>query len=101
VNEILPPITKGPNQVLNGVAASYFDDAKKLGVVHAEKGISLFLNHRVMKVETEGQEIRSLVIQSTLTSQQNGFMGACLPTAQEMPISDLRQVRTMNIRWKI
>lgn len=75
VNEILPPITKGPNQVLNGVAASYFDDAKKLGVVRAEKGITLFLNHRVMRVETEGQEIRSLVIQSTLTSQQKRVHG--------------------------
>lgn len=75
VNEILPPITKGPNQVLNGVAASYFDDAKKLGIVRAEKGITLLLNHRVMRVETEGQEIRSLVIQSTLSSRQKRVHG--------------------------
>jgi hypothetical protein len=75
VNEILPPITKGPNQVLNGVAASYFDDAKKLGIVRAEKRITLLLNHRVMRVETEGQEIRSLVIQSTLSSRQKRVHG--------------------------
>ncbi|MEY4611552.1 MAG: hypothetical protein RL246_1871 [Bacteroidota bacterium] len=75
VNEILPPITKGANQVLNGVAASYFDDAKKLGIVRAEKGITLLLNHRVMRVETEGQEIRSLVIQSTLNSRQKRVHG--------------------------
>lgn len=75
VNEILPPITKGANQVLNGVAASYFDDAKKLGIVRAEKGITLLLNHRVMRVETEGQEIRSLVIQSTLSSRQKRVHG--------------------------
>jgi len=75
VNEILPPIKKEANEVLNGVAASYFDDAKKLGVVRAEKGITLLLNHRVMRVETEGQEIRSLVIQSTLTSRQKRIHG--------------------------
>lgn len=75
VNEILPPITKGANQVLNGVAASYFDDAKKLAIVRAEKGITLLLNHRVMRVETEGQEIRSLVIQSTLNSRQKRVHG--------------------------
>jgi hypothetical protein len=75
VNEILPPITKGANQVLNGVAASYFDDAKKLASVRAEKGITLLLNHRVMRVETEGQEIRSLVIQSTLSSRQKRVHG--------------------------
>lgn len=75
VNEILPPITKGANQVLNGVAASYFDDAKKLAIVRAEKGITLLLNHRVMRVETEGQEIRSLVIQSTLSSRQKRVHG--------------------------
>ena len=75
VNEILPSITKGANQVLNGVAASYFDDAKKLGIVRAEKGITLLLNHRVMRVETEGQEIRSLVIQSTLSSRQKRVHG--------------------------
>ena len=75
VNEILPPITKGANQVLNGVAASYFDDAKKLGVVRAEKGITLLVNHRVMHVETEAQEIKSLVIQSTLTSRQKRVHG--------------------------
>jgi hypothetical protein len=75
VNEILPPITKGANQVLNGVAASYFDDEKKLAIVRAEKGITLLLNHRVMRVETEGQEIRSLVIQSTLNSRQKRVHG--------------------------
>ena len=70
VNEILPPITKGANEVLNGVAANYYDDALKIKVVKSEPNISLLLNHRVIKVETQGDTIASLVIQSTLTSRQ-------------------------------
>jgi hypothetical protein len=38
VNEILPPIVKGPGQVFNGVSANYYDDAKKLAVVKAQLG---------------------------------------------------------------
>jgi hypothetical protein len=75
VNEILPPITKGANEVLNGVAASYYDDALKLKVVKSEPNITLLLNHRVIKVETQGDTIASLVIQSTLTSRQYRLKG--------------------------
>lgn len=70
VNEILPPIVKGPGQVFNGVSANYYDDARKLAVVKAEPNITLLLNHRVIKVETAGDEIKSIIIQSTLTSRR-------------------------------
>ena len=70
VNEILPPIVKAPNEVLNGVAAKYYDDGRKLEVVKSEPNITLLLNHRVVEVETESSVINSLIIQSTLNSRQ-------------------------------
>jgi len=75
VNEILPPIVKGPGQVFNGVAAQYYDDALKLKVVRAESNITLKLNHRVIKVETEGNTIKAVVIQSTLNSRRYRLKG--------------------------
>ena len=75
VNEILPPIVKGSGQVFNGVAASYYDDAKKLAVVKAEPNITLLLNNRVIEVETSDLQIKSVVIQSTLTSKQVRIRG--------------------------
>ena len=75
VNEILPPIIKGNGQVFNGVAANYYDDALKLKVVKSEPNITLLINHRVIKVETEGDSISSLVIQSTLNSHQYRLTG--------------------------
>jgi len=75
VNEILPPIKKGNGQVFNGVAANYYDDARKLKVVKSEPNITLLINHRVIKVETEGDSISSLVIQSTLNSRQYRLTG--------------------------
>jgi len=75
VNEILPPIVKGSGQVFNGVAAQYYDDALKLKVVGAEPNITLKLNHRVIRVETEGNTIKAVVVQSTLTSRQYRLKG--------------------------
>jgi hypothetical protein len=70
VNEILPPIVKKAGQVFNGVSKEYYDDALKLRIVRAEPNITLLLNQRVVSVETEGDMIRSIVIQSTLTSRR-------------------------------
>lgn len=70
VNEILPPIKKKPNEVLNGVSAKYYDDAKKIQIVKNEPNITLLLNHRVIAVETKDDVISSVVIQSTLTAKQ-------------------------------
>jgi hypothetical protein len=75
VNEILPPIIKGEGQIFNGVAANYYDDAQKISVVKKEKNITLLLNHRVLKVETESDVIKAIVIQSTLTSRQYRLKG--------------------------
>ena len=69
VNEILPDVNrKFPGEVLNGVAASYYDDARKKNIVQNEPNITLLLNHRVIGVDTKGDEITSIVIQSTITS---------------------------------
>ena len=75
VNEILPPVVRKSGQVLNGVSKEYYDDALKLRIVKAEPNITLLLNQRVLKVETEGDMIRSIVIQSTLTSRRTRLKG--------------------------
>ena len=68
VKEILPPIDK--NGVMNGLGADFFDDARKLDVVQREPRITLLTNHRAMEVETQGDSIRSVVTQSTLTARR-------------------------------
>lgn len=70
VNEILPPIKKAKGQVLNGVDASYYDDALKLKVVKEEPNITLFINHRAIKVETTKNVIDTIIIQSTLSARR-------------------------------
>ena len=75
VNDILPPITRSSGQTLNGVAASYYDDALKLKMVKAEPNITLFINHRVMRVEAAGEVINAVIIQSTRTARQNRLQG--------------------------
>lgn len=75
VNEILPVVERKSGQVLNGVAAQYYDDALKLKIVKSEPNITLMLNHRMMQVETTAGIIKSIVIQSTLTSKQYRVKG--------------------------
>ncbi|WP_298501697.1 FAD-dependent oxidoreductase [uncultured Maribacter sp.] len=75
VNEILPPIKKEKGQVLNGVDSSYYDDALKLKVVKAEPNISLFINHRAIKVETTDNVINAIIVQSTISARQTKLSG--------------------------
>lgn len=75
VNEILPPIVKKSGQVFNGVSKEYYDDALKLRIVKAEPNITLLLNQRVVNVETDGDLIRAIVIQGTLTSRRTRLKG--------------------------
>lgn len=76
VNEILPTVNrKFPGEVLNGVAASYYDDTRKKNIVLNEPNITLLLNHRVIGVDTKGDEITSIVIQSTITSNRLKLKG--------------------------
>jgi len=75
VNEILPPITKGKGEVLNGVASSYYDDGRKLNVVKAEPNITLLTDHRAIDVVTKGDAITAVIIQSTRTARQKILRG--------------------------
>ena len=75
VNEILPPFKIGPGQNFNGRGFNYYDDELKLNKVKAEPNITLFINHRVMNVETEGEVIKAVVIQSTRTALQKRLKG--------------------------
>ena len=75
INEILPPIIREKGKTLNCVAASYYDDALKLNKVKAEPNITIFINHRVIRVETEGEVIKAVIIQSTRTALQNRIKG--------------------------
>ncbi len=75
VNEILPPIQKQKGQVLNGVDSSYYDDARKLAVVKAEPNITLLMDHRAIDVETSGDAIQAVTVQSTRTGHRRRLRG--------------------------
>ncbi len=63
VSEILPPISKGPGQVFNGVSAEYYDDNLKYQKVMQEPNITLFIENRAIEVKKAGDKITSIVIQ--------------------------------------
>ena len=63
VSEILPDITKGSGQVLNGVSAEYYDDSLKYQKVMQEPNITLFIENRAIEVKKTGDKITSIVIQ--------------------------------------
>ncbi len=75
VNEILPSIKRKKGEVLNGVASSYYDDARKLNVVKAEPNITLLINYRAISVVTESKIIKAVIIQSTRTAHQKKLSG--------------------------
>jgi len=56
--------------------ADIYEDEKKEAVVRAQKNISLFLMHRVNKVETQADEIRAVVAQDIRSGQQLRFEGS-------------------------
>ena len=73
--EILPDITKGNAKskwfkTMNGTGAENFDDERKEGIVRAEANITLLLNQRAIETEMNGQQIRAIVIESTVTGQR-------------------------------
>lgn len=55
--------------------AELYEDEKKLGVVRAEKNITLLLEHRVNEVETTGSRIRAVIAQSTITGRRLRLAG--------------------------
>lgn len=73
VEEILP--TPRDQQKMNGTHAEAFDDEAKLEVVRAEPKIKLLLNHRAMTVGSEGERIRSVVVQCTVTARRQELRG--------------------------
>ncbi|MDP4625553.1 MAG: FAD-dependent oxidoreductase [Akkermansiaceae bacterium] len=75
VEEMLPPIDKATAKnkwysTMNGTTSSNFDDQRKLDVVGSEPRITLLTNHRAMETQTEGKRITAVVIESTLTAEQ-------------------------------
>lgn len=75
VQEILPPINKKNAKdkwfnTMNGTASSNFDDQRKQDVVEAEPRIHLLTNHRAMETLTKGNRITAVMIESTLTAEQ-------------------------------
>lgn len=73
VNEILPPIKRGPGQVFNGVASSYYDDALKMKLVRAEPNITLFIEHRAVEVAIQNETITGVTIQNVKTAIQKNL----------------------------
>ena len=52
-----------------------FEDAKKEGIVRAEKNIDLFLNNHAYKVETSGKHLVAVTSFDTRTSEHTRFSG--------------------------
>ncbi len=68
VMEILPPVKK--KGVMNGTSSENFGDNRKLDVVKAEPRITLLNEYRAIGVETHGDRISAVTIQSTTTARQ-------------------------------
>ena len=73
VEEILPPVKH--NGKMNGGSYELFDDEPKFKAVKAEPRIKLLLNHRAMTVGMEGRNLRSVVVQCTITARQQELRG--------------------------
>lgn len=55
--------------------AEEFGDAKKNGVVQAEKNLTLFLNHHAYAVETNGHRLTAILVFDTQSGQTKRFTG--------------------------
>jgi hypothetical protein len=60
---------------MNGGGYELFDDEPKLKAVKAEPRIKLLLNHRAMTVGMEGKNVRSVVVQCTITARRQELRG--------------------------
>jgi len=67
VNEIAP--LKGGN----AQPGDFYEDEKKLEMVHAESNISLFLNFRAFNVEKDGTSIRKVIARNIETAEELSF----------------------------
>lgn len=65
VDELDPKRGKG-----NAAPASNYDDEKKLGVVRAEKNITLFLNTRATGVRMDGRRIAAVLATNIVTGRE-------------------------------
>ena len=57
-------------------SGEFYDDDRKEAVVTAENNITLFLNHRLNGVETEGGKIKSVTAQDIASGVRKRFSGA-------------------------
>ncbi len=78
----LPPYPKlgdvvgeiGPAKGGNAQPASFYEDARKLDAVKAERNISLFLNTRGVAVEMSGSKIAAVIGRHIETGQETRFV---------------------------
>lgn len=63
----------GPAKGGNARPAAQYEDARKLGVVAAEKNIRLFLNTRVVRCAKAGERIASVVGRDVVTGRETTF----------------------------
>ncbi|WP_321285717.1 FAD-dependent oxidoreductase [uncultured Sunxiuqinia sp.] len=75
VNEILPPERDTKGKITNAAVADFYDDVRKLRVVHAESNITLLTDHRAIEVESENNVITAVTIENTRTGRQKLLKG--------------------------
>ncbi len=68
VDELDPKRGKG-----NAAPAANYDDEKKLGVLRAEKNITLFLNTRATGVRMNGRRIGAVIATNVVTGQEMAY----------------------------
>ena len=64
----------GPRRGGNAQPGDYYEDARKIEAVKAEKNVRLFLNTRALGVEKEGSRITAVVGRDTVTGQETRFV---------------------------
>lgn len=64
----------GPRRGGNAQPGDYYEDARKIEAVKAEKNVRLFLNTRALGVEKEGSRITAVVGRNIETGQETRFV---------------------------
>ncbi|HNX33528.1 MAG TPA: FAD-dependent oxidoreductase [Kiritimatiellia bacterium] len=64
----------GPRRGGNAQPGDYYEDARKIEAVKAEKNVRLFLNTRALGVEKEGSKITAVVGRNIETGQETRFV---------------------------
>jgi len=76
VEEIVPDPVDQRNGTRNALRSFVYDDQRKMEIIKKEKGITLFIEERVIGVKHAGRQIASLITQHLKTGEQKEIKAA-------------------------